>query len=101
MMSENKSHHVFWLIPMPGVAESNRVVVTDNQFSVIVLLPDNTQIIITADRAVYVKDERLFTLSQWQSVPVPAGYEVSEVPPELPDSRAGTFTLGGRRTYGD
>jgi hypothetical protein len=95
--------HVFWLQPMPGVAEAQRVVIaTDNtrQTSVVILLPDNSQVIITADRIVYVTDERLITLSQWQSVPVELD---QDQPPELPpaDSHAGTFTLGGRRTYGD
>ena len=98
--------HVFWIRPMPGVADAQRVVIaTDNarQTSVVILLPDNSQIIITADRIVYIKDERLITLSQWQAVPVPAEFEISgDDPPELPpaDSRAGTYTLGGRRTYG-
>jgi hypothetical protein len=96
--------HVFWIRPMPGVADAQRIVIaTDNtrQTSVTILLPDNSQIMITADRIVYIKDDRLITLSQWRSVPVPAEYEISEDPPDLPDSRAGTFTLGGRRTYGD
>jgi hypothetical protein len=92
------SFHVYWLSPMPGLTEANRVVVTENQFSLTILLPDNTQIIVTADRAVYIKDRRMITLGQWQSVPLPAEYEVSDEPPEVP--QAGTFTLGGRRTYG-
>jgi hypothetical protein len=94
------SFHVFWLSPMPGVTEAHRVVVTENQFSLVIVLPDNTQLIITADRAVYITGGRMITLAQWQPSPVPAEYEVTEDPPEVP-SRTGTFTLGGRRTYGD
>jgi hypothetical protein len=77
--------------------------VTDNPFSLVIVLPDNTQVIITADRAVYIKDERMITLAQWQAVPLPVEYEVTDEPPHvLPgERRAGTFTLGGRRTYGD
>jgi hypothetical protein len=85
---------------MPGVAESGRVVVADNQLSLIILLPDNSQILITADRVAYLRDGYMQTLAQWQAVPVPAEYEVSDDPPELPDAHAGVFTLGGRRTWG-
>jgi hypothetical protein len=70
-----------------------------NQVSIVILLPDNSQLIITADRAVYVRDGQMITLSQWQFAPVSAEYQVSEEPPEVP--QAGAFTLGGRRTYGD
>jgi hypothetical protein len=93
------SFHVFWLSPMPGVKDANRVVVTENPFSLTILLPDNTQVIVTADRAIYIEGGRMITLGQWQTAPVPAEYEVTEEAPEVP-SRAGSFTLGGRRTYG-
>src|SRR5258705_12792536 len=76
--------HVLWIKPMPGVADQARLVVaadTVNQTSVVVLLPDDSQIIVTADRAVYIRGGQMITLSKWQFAPT----EVAEKPaPEIP-----------------
>jgi hypothetical protein len=83
-MSADQSSHVFWIQPMPGVADAQRVVIADNQLSVIVLLPDNSQILITADRVVYLRDGYLLTLAQWQYAP--AEYAAPDaLPGELED----------------
>lgn len=102
------SMHVFWLRPLPGVADAERVIVaTDNadQTNIVVVLPDDTQILITADRAICFRGGHMLTLSQWQYAPVaPTEYELQEapeVPEEAPQTGVlgGTFTLSGRRTF--
>jgi hypothetical protein len=119
-MTADSSIHVFWIQPMPGVADNARVIVAaDNadKTSLVVVLPDNTQVLITADRAVCFRGGQMLTLSQWQYAPVSsAEYEQETEPlPEVPEvsagfsdpapeaptgrGRGGTFTLGGRRTF--
>ena len=61
--------HVFWIQPTPGVRDAAKVRVAHNQLSMIVVLPDDSQLLITADRAVYFKQGYSLTLSQWQYVP--------------------------------
>jgi hypothetical protein len=118
-MTADSSMHVFWVQPMPGVADNARVIVAadnEDKTSLVVVLPDNTQVLITADRAVCFRGGQMLTLSQWQYAPVsPAEYKCQETAPlpEVPEvsagyqdpepppgrRRGGTFTLGGRRTF--
>jgi hypothetical protein len=102
--------HVFWIRPMPGVADTARLVVAADaadQTSVVVVLPDNTQVVVSADRAVHIRDGHMLTLGQWQYAPIsPDEYYQEPEPPEVEapeDTRTGvlggTFTLGGRRTF--
>lgn len=115
-MPDDSSMHVFRIQPTPGVADPGQVIVTDNadRTNVVVVLPNSTQIIITADRAVYVRGDQMLTLSQWQWAPISRDDEYSDTapyqvpaagyqapPPEAPEAprRGGTFTLGGRRTF--
>jgi hypothetical protein len=60
--------HALWIEPMAGVAEKQRVVVATDKTSVVILLPDNSRVLITADRAVYIQGRQVVTLSQWQVV---------------------------------
>jgi hypothetical protein len=95
------SLHVFWLRPLPGVRDVERVIVAvDNtdQTSIVVVLPDNTQVTITADKAVCFRGNHMLTLSQWQYAPVTDEYcqeetEAPELPeatpPEIPQRRYG------------
>jgi hypothetical protein len=103
---DNSSVHVFWLTPMPGVAETHRVIVAMDirHECMVVVLPDDSQVVISADRAVCLRGGRMLTLGQWQYALPSSGYEASEVPPELipPETRPGapgTYTLDGRRTF--
>ena len=99
--------HVYWLAPMPGVAEPGRVVVADTPESLTIMLPDNSQIIVTADRVAIVRHGHMMTLAQWQMTELlPPDAALEAVPDEplrsLPPAgdQAGTYTLHGRRTYG-
>lgn len=113
--------HVFWVRPLPGVTNTERVIVAiDNidQTSVVVVLPDDTQVLITADRAVHIKGSQSLVLSAWQYSPVsPDEYYQDTAPMQIPEIPAGdyqapeeeppgrgrgpgTYTLSGRPTFG-
>lgn len=78
-MPDEVPFHVFYVQPMPGVMGSGRIVVSQEDTQLFILLPDGSNIIITADRAVFVKSGYMMNLVQWQMAP-------SEfmVPEELP-----------------
>ncbi len=85
------SMHVFWIRPLPGVTNTERVIVAmDNtdQTSVVVVLPDNTQVLITADRAVCFRGNQMLVLSSWQYSPVSPDeyYQETGPPPEVPEA---------------
>lgn len=68
-MSDEIPFHVFYVKPMPGVGGSGRVVVSDEETHLLILLPDDSQLVITADRAVYLKCGYQMILNQWQMSP--------------------------------
>lgn len=83
---------------MPGVADSGRVVLTTdtiNQTSVLIMLPDNSQVLVTADRAVYIRDGRMITLSQWQFAP--ADDVITDDPVSVPEIGADVPRVRPRR----
>ena len=91
-MTDSNSIHVFWIRPLPGIDDVARVIVAaDNadQTSLVLVLPDNTQVIVTADRAVFIRGEQMLTLGQWQYAPVCAAeYQQEAEPAALPDEEA-------------
>lgn len=57
-----------WIEPLPGVRDKSRLAIATDDTSVVILLPDNSRILVTADRAIYIQGKQLITLSQWQVV---------------------------------
>lgn len=66
---DDSSQHVFWLAPLPGVGEYGRIITAAGPFTLLILLPDDSHIVISADRAVYIQAGRSMVLSQWQMGP--------------------------------
>lgn len=68
-MPDESNFHVFYVQPMPGVIGAGRVVASEEDMRLLILLPDSSHIIITADRAVFVKSGYMMNLVQWQMSP--------------------------------
>lgn len=73
--------HVFYLHPMPGRGLPARYAMSASAESMLMLLPDGTQIIFTAERVVVVNAGEMVTLAQWQNEPEDGGM-VCGLPPE-------------------
>ena len=67
------SMHVFHLKPMPGAGRPARFALSQNAESMLLLLPDDTQIIFTAERVVVVNGGYMLTIAQWQNEPEDLG----------------------------
>lgn len=86
--------HVFRLQPMPGVPEGAKVSLSSDDLLLFIVLPDDSQIIITADRAVYVRGREAFLLTQWQWV---AAWATANAPLPPASREPGTFSPDGSR----
>lgn len=58
--------HVFWLKPLPDIPDPARILVAQDEISMVIALPDDTQLLITADRAVCIRGGYVVTIVQWQ-----------------------------------
>ena len=73
--------HVFYLQPMPGRGLPARYAMSASAESMLLLVPDGTQIIFTAERVVIVNAGQMTVLAQWQNEPADDGM-VCGLPPE-------------------
>lgn len=86
--------HALWIEPLPGVPDKARVAIATDTTSVVILLPDNSRILVTADRAIYTGHGQMITLAQWQVVIAEVDYDVrelSEREQEWPDTTLGRW----------
>ena len=56
--------HVFYLHPIPGAGRPAKYAMSASHESMLMLLPDGTQIIFTAERVVVVNGGHMVTLAQ-------------------------------------